>query len=131
MPRGGVEVWLYSFFNLGPRWGCVVNATPRPLYPRERDPAYMVQETGMAQRPVWTCEENLALTGIRSPDRPALRHSLYRLSYRIQITIGRQLLVQVIYTFNLKPFSAGTEEKRDSKSLVDNLEATAEKFGHH
>jgi hypothetical protein len=24
-----------SFFNLGVRWGWVVNATPRPLYPRE------------------------------------------------------------------------------------------------
>jgi hypothetical protein len=28
----GVEVQLYSFFNLGARWLCVVNATPRPLY---------------------------------------------------------------------------------------------------
>jgi hypothetical protein len=36
-PRGGVEVSLYSFFNLGARWGWVVNATPRPLYLRERD----------------------------------------------------------------------------------------------
>ena len=27
---------LYSFFNLDARWGRVVNATPRPLYPRER-----------------------------------------------------------------------------------------------
>jgi hypothetical protein len=26
---------LYSFLNLGVRWGWVVNATPRPLYPRE------------------------------------------------------------------------------------------------
>jgi hypothetical protein len=24
---------LYSFFNLGARWGWVVNATPQPLYP--------------------------------------------------------------------------------------------------
>jgi hypothetical protein len=31
----GLEVWLYSFFNLGARWGWVVNSTPRPLYPRE------------------------------------------------------------------------------------------------
>jgi hypothetical protein len=30
----GVEVQLYSFFNIGARWGWVVNATPRPLYPR-------------------------------------------------------------------------------------------------
>jgi len=33
-PIGGVEVQLYCFFNLGARWGWVVNA--RPLYPRER-----------------------------------------------------------------------------------------------
>jgi hypothetical protein len=25
----------YSFFNLGARWGCVVNTMPRPLYPRD------------------------------------------------------------------------------------------------
>jgi hypothetical protein len=34
-PRAGVEVWLYSFFKLGARWEWVLNATPRPLYPRE------------------------------------------------------------------------------------------------
>jgi len=31
----GLEVQLYSFFNLAARLG-VVNATPRPLYPRQR-----------------------------------------------------------------------------------------------
>jgi len=31
--------------------------------------------------PVWTGAENLASTGIRSPDRPARSESLYRLSY--------------------------------------------------
>jgi hypothetical protein len=30
----GVEVPLYSFFNLGDRGEWVVNATPRPLYPQ-------------------------------------------------------------------------------------------------
>jgi len=30
------EVQLYSFPNLSARWGWVVNATPRPLYPRKR-----------------------------------------------------------------------------------------------
>jgi hypothetical protein len=29
---------LYSFFNLGARWGWVVNATPRLLHSRERNP---------------------------------------------------------------------------------------------
>jgi hypothetical protein len=30
-PRSGVEMYLYSFFNLGARLGWVVNITPRPL----------------------------------------------------------------------------------------------------
>jgi hypothetical protein len=34
--RRGVEVWLYTFFNLGTRWVWVVNATPPPLYPLYR-----------------------------------------------------------------------------------------------
>jgi len=44
-----VEVWLYSFFNLGVRWGWVVNTTPWSLYPQEGDPVPTVQEAGWAQ----------------------------------------------------------------------------------
>ena len=40
--------------------GWVVNATPRLLYPRERDPVPIVQEAGWATGPVWTGAENLA-----------------------------------------------------------------------
>ena len=35
------------------------------------DPVPIVQEAGWAPGPVWTGAENLAVTGIRSPDRPA------------------------------------------------------------
>ena len=59
--------------------GWVVNATPPP--PRERDTVTIVEETGWAPGLVWTCAENLADTGIPSPDRPALSESLYSLSY--------------------------------------------------
>jgi len=45
-PTGRVEAQLYSFFNLGARWGWVVNATPRPLYPPQRDPVPTVREAG-------------------------------------------------------------------------------------
>ena len=47
-----------------------------------KDPVPSVQEAGWALGPVWTGAENLAPTGIRSPDRPARSESLYRLSYR-------------------------------------------------
>jgi len=39
----------------------VVNDTPRPFYPRERDPVPIVQEATWAPGPVWTGAENLAL----------------------------------------------------------------------
>ena len=37
-----VEVWLYSSFNIVPRWVWVVKATPRSLYPpgKTRYPLY-------------------------------------------------------------------------------------------
>jgi len=41
-----------------------------------------VQEAGWTPGSVWTGAENLAATGIRSPDRPARSQSLYRLSCR-------------------------------------------------
>jgi hypothetical protein len=67
----GEEVYVYSFFNLGARWGWVVNATPRPLYPLGRDPVPIVEEVWWLPGSVWTDSENLALTDIRSPERPA------------------------------------------------------------
>jgi hypothetical protein len=33
---------IYSFFNLGARWGWMVKVTPRPLYPRDKDPVLIV-----------------------------------------------------------------------------------------
>ena len=61
--------------------GWVVNAKPHPLYPRGRDPVPIVQEAGWAPVPVCKGSENLASTGTLCSDRPACRHSLYRLGY--------------------------------------------------
>ena len=46
-----------------------------------KNPVPIVQEAGWSSEPVWTGAENLALSGIRSPDLPALSESLYRLSH--------------------------------------------------
>ena len=43
---------------------------PAALLPG-RDPVPTVQEAGWTPEPVWTGAENLASTGIRSPDRPS------------------------------------------------------------
>ena len=44
-----------------------------------KDPVPIVQEAVWVPGPVWTGAENLAPTGIQSPDRPARSQSLYRL----------------------------------------------------
>jgi hypothetical protein len=41
-PEGSRGIAL-RFFNLDTEWGWVVNATPRPLYPLERDVVLNVQ----------------------------------------------------------------------------------------
>ena len=56
----------------------MVNATPRPLYRRERDAVHIVQEAWWATGPVWTGAENLVPIGILAPARPACSESLYR-----------------------------------------------------
>jgi hypothetical protein len=55
---------------------------PAALYPG-KDPVPIVQEGGWAAGPVWTGAENLAPTGIRSPDRPDRSQSLYELRYPV------------------------------------------------
>ena len=45
---------------------------PRPLFTSRKDPVPIVQEAGWTPGPVWTGAGNLAPTGIRSPDRPAV-----------------------------------------------------------
>ena len=59
----------------------MVNATPRPLYIWKGNPVPIVQEALRAPGPVWMGMENLAATGVRTPDRPARNESLYRLRY--------------------------------------------------
>jgi len=57
--------------NFSDRLGWVNTAKPRLLYPREREPAPIVQEAGRAPGTVWMGAENLVLTGVRSPVRPS------------------------------------------------------------
>jgi hypothetical protein len=82
-PLGSVERYSSTLFlDLGTRMGWVVSVTPRPLSTPGKDTVPIVQEAGWAPGPVWTGAENLAATGILSPDRPVRSQSLYRLSYR-------------------------------------------------
>jgi hypothetical protein len=66
----------------------------RPLSTPGKDPVPIVQEAGWAPETVWTNAENLATTGIRSPDRPARSQSLYRLSYQAHLSKELQVKVQ-------------------------------------
>jgi hypothetical protein len=73
----------------------VVNATPRPLYPQERDPVHIVQEVGWTPGLVWMDVENLASTGIWSPDNPTHSESYTDyaiLAYNLCFTFNKHLL---------------------------------------
>jgi hypothetical protein len=61
--------------------GWVVNATPRPLYPRVRPGTYCIGGWVGPQGLTGRVRKISPPTGIRSPDRPALIESLYRLRY--------------------------------------------------
>jgi hypothetical protein len=63
--------------------GWVINSTPRPNWPRE-SPGTHCTGGWVGPMAFWMGEENLASTGIRSPDGPARSESLYRLSYPSQ-----------------------------------------------
>jgi len=69
--QGGVAVQSFSLFNLSARWGWgggMVSTMPQPLYAWERDLVPILQEAGWAPEPEWTGVENLAATGIQSPN---------------------------------------------------------------
>jgi len=67
-----------------------VSVTPRPPFTPGKDPVPIVQEAGLASGPVWTGAEDIAFTGIRSPDRLARSQLLYRLSHLANFeTCGR------------------------------------------
>ena len=81
MAHRGSRAIALLFYDHGTRRGFGVSFTPRPPFTPRKDPVPIVQEAGWAPGPVWTRAENLAPTGIQSPDRPARSQSLYRLSY--------------------------------------------------
>jgi hypothetical protein len=79
--RGSGGIAVLCFLDLGTRRGWGVSITPQPLSTPGKEPVPIVQEVGWAPGPVCTGAENLAPTGIRSPNCPARSQSLYRLSY--------------------------------------------------
>ena len=78
--RGSRGIAL-PFHDHGTRRGWGVSVTPRLLFTSGKDPVPIVQEAWWAPVLVWTGAENLASTGIQSPDRPARSQSLYRLRF--------------------------------------------------
>jgi len=74
----------------------VVSVTSRPFFTLGKDPIPIVQEAGWAPGPVWTDAENLALTGIRFPDRPGRIQSLYLVSYPAHSQAEERIIVIVI-----------------------------------
>jgi hypothetical protein len=94
---------------------------PRPLSTPEKNPVPIVQEAGWAPGPVWKSAENLAASGIRSPDRPARSKSLYRLSYPAHILAIRSALKEILsrnMVSNSKIFNITLEWKVQEKNVL-------------
>jgi hypothetical protein len=62
-------------------------------YTPGKDPVPIVQEAVLVPGAVCTGTENVAPTGIRSPDRPARCQSLYRLSYRAHTKLRTRYII--------------------------------------
>ena len=79
---GGVVVQMYSFFNLGARWGGWLATRPGHFIPGN-EPVSIVQEAGWVLQPVWTNAENFAphrdsIPGSSSQQRIAIPTELSR-----------------------------------------------------
>jgi hypothetical protein len=77
---------------------------PAALLPAKRPGTHSTHAAGWAPRQEWTGAENLAPTGIRSPDRPARSESLYRLRYPgpLCVLCGSQKIF--LHNFNVTGF---------------------------
>ena len=64
----------------------VVKAKPQRLYPGRRNPVPLVQEREWVSRSVWMCTKSLALTRVRTPDRPVRGEPLTDCAYVQQVT---------------------------------------------
>ena len=76
----------------GMRGQCHAPAAPYP----GKDPVPTVQEAGWAPGPVSTGAENLASTGIRSPDRPVRSQSLYRPRYPVSVVWIELIVIHLL-----------------------------------
>ena len=80
-PYGGDRCTALLFLDHGTRRGEGSAWRSGRSLPPGKDSVPIVQEAGRAPELLWTGAENIAPTGIRSPDRPARSQSLYQLSY--------------------------------------------------
>ena len=102
----------------GTRRGCGFSVTPRPPFTSGKDPVPIVQEAGWSPRPVWTGAENLAPTGIRSPDRPARSQSLYRLRYPAHIWQRAVSEIWCVFKKNSALYHAAFLQNNPTKLLI-------------
>ena len=70
---GELEVYLYSFFNVGARWEWVANSTIRLLYLQQKARGPILQKAGWSSRLVRKVTENYADTGARKSEPTSLQ----------------------------------------------------------
>ena len=95
---GRGKSYPYSFCNLGDRWWWAVNATPRPVYPPERDPvAYPLYRGLSGPKSRFERVRQISLPPrFDSPDRLVRSESLHRLSYWYLATYSVSIYVSCL-----------------------------------
>jgi len=78
---------------------------PGSSLPPGKIPLPIVQKAGWAPGPVWTGAENLAPSGIQSPDRPARSQSLYRLRYPAHLKEGDIIYCNYTISISFKTYN--------------------------
>jgi hypothetical protein len=86
----------------------VVNATPRPLYPREKDPVPILREGRCAPGPIWTGAEDLAPPGFdpRTVQPVANRYTDYAIPAHTKL--GRLCRCSGVLVAGLSPEGKGS-----------------------
>ena len=100
----GVDVQLYSFFNLSTRWGRCSRPRPSRFTPG-KSLCTFYRRLGGSQGHSGRVQKNLVPTAIQSPDHPAHSKSQYWLSYSSphqQINSTKSLKHSKVFIFRVK-----------------------------
>ena len=129
---GGAEVYFYSFFNLGARWGWVVKAMSGPLCPWESPGTHARYRLGVVQGRSWRAQKISPPTG----GRIAIFYTYYAIPgdrVLLKIRDGNNFLLMDQINFVVKNLyiSRLLNNKPTQYALSDYINKLTENYSEH